>query len=48
LVIGTSDHIELSGLNIVGSANTAMTLEFALAPTPTNFETVSMTGHDAI
>jgi hypothetical protein len=47
LVVGSSDHIELTGLNIVGSANTAMTLEFAAAPAATNFETVSMTGHDA-
>jgi hypothetical protein len=48
LVVGTSDHIEISGLNIVGSAATAMTLEFAAAPAATNFETVSLTGHDAV
>lgn len=44
---GTSGRETISGLNIVGSAATAMTLEFAAAPTATNFETVSLTGHDA-
>ncbi len=38
----------LSGLNIVGSANTAMTLEFTAAPTATNFAGVSMTGYAAV
>lgn len=42
----TADAI-LSGLNIVGSAATAMTLEFSAAPVATNFQAVSMTGYDA-
>lgn len=47
LAAGTSDRITLSGLNIVGSANTAMTLETAAAPAATNFASVSLTGYDA-
>lgn len=35
---------EISGLNIPGTANTAMTLEFTAAPVATNFESVAMTG----
>lgn len=48
LVIGTSVDVQIGGLNIVGSAATAMTLEFAAAPGATNFETVALTGHDAV
>lgn len=48
LAAGTSDRIALSGLNIVGSVNTAMTLEVAAAPALTNFASVSLTGYDAI
>jgi hypothetical protein len=45
--IGFSDRITLDGLNIVGSAATAMTVEFTAAPAATNFETISATGFDA-
>ncbi|MGH7744387.1 MAG: hypothetical protein ACREQ5_06135 [Candidatus Dormibacteria bacterium] len=45
-VIGTDSRVSLSGLNIVGSAATAMTVEFTAAPAATNFETVSATGYD--
>lgn len=44
LLLGTSDRIALSGLNIVGSPATAMTIEFLAAPAATNFEGVAMTG----
>lgn len=47
LAAGTSDRITLGDLNIVGSANTAMTLETAAAPAATNFASVSLTGYDA-
>lgn len=47
LLAGTSDRITLGDLNIVGSANTAMTLEVAAAPAATNFASVSLTGYDA-
>lgn len=46
LSAGTSDRIALTGLNIVGSANTAMTLEVAAAPAATNFASVALTGYD--
>lgn len=39
--------IELTGLNIVGSANTAMTLEFAAAPAGGAIGSVSLQGYDA-
>lgn len=45
--IGFTDRISVDGLNIVGSAATAMTIEFTAAPTATNFETISATGYDA-
>lgn len=48
LAAGTSDRIALSGLNIIGTANTAMTLEVAAAPAATNFAQVAMSGYDAI
>lgn len=38
--------IHITGLNIVGSANTAMTLEFSAGPGSGNFETVSLSGYD--
>lgn len=44
-VIGTTASVQLSGLAIVGSDNTAMTVEFTAAPGATNFETVSATGY---
>lgn len=47
-VVGDSRDITLSGLNIVGSAATAMTVESVAAPAATNFATVSMTGYSAV
>lgn len=44
---GLSRDITLSGLNIVGSENTAMTLEFTAAPAATNLEGVALTGYDS-
>lgn len=44
---GSESGVTLSNLNIVGSANTAMTLEFAAAGGASTFETVAMTGYDA-
>lgn len=46
--LGFSDRVSVDGLNIVGSANTAMTVEFTAAPAATDFETISATGYDAI
>lgn len=46
--LGFADEVSLAGLNIVGSANTAMTLEFSAAPGAGNFASVAMTGHDVI
>jgi hypothetical protein len=45
--LGYSDRVSVEGLNIVGSANTAMTVEFTAAPAATNFETISASGYDA-
>ena len=45
---GSETGVSLSGLNIVGSAATAMTLEFAAAGGASTFETVAMTGHDVV
>lgn len=42
---GGTANLALSGLSIVGSANTAMTLEFAAAGGLTTFENVSLTGY---
>lgn len=42
---GETKSVEVSGLNIVGSPATAMTVEFTAAPGATNFETISATGH---
>lgn len=44
---GTGRDVTISDLHIVGSDNTAMTLESAAAPAATNFATVALTGHDA-
>ena len=44
-VDGDTDHLEISGLAIIGSAATAMTLEFDSAPSASNLETVSFTGY---
>lgn len=40
-----SPNITLSGLNIVGSVNTDMTLEFSAAPAANHFQAVAMTGY---
>lgn len=42
-----NDEITLTGLNIVGTAATAMTLEFAGAGAANTFEDVAMTGYTA-
>lgn len=44
---GFNAVISIDGLNIVGSLNTAMTVEFTAAPVATNFETISASGYDA-
>lgn len=44
---GTSGNIHLSGLNIVGTAGNAMTLEFSGAGGANTQENVSLTGYDA-
>lgn len=44
---GSETGIALTGLNIPGTAATAMTLEFAAAGGASTFETVAMTGYDA-
>lgn len=43
--IGTDGRIGITGLSIVGSAATAMTVEFTAVPAVGNFETVSATGY---
>lgn len=45
VAIGGTANLALSGLSIVGSANAAMTLEFASAGGLTTFENVSLTGY---
>jgi hypothetical protein len=44
---GTTLNFGLSGLSLLGTANTAMTCEFSAAPGATNFESVSMSGYSA-
>lgn len=44
-VAGEAECINISGLNMTGSANTAMTLEFSAAPAATASETVGLTGY---
>lgn len=44
---GGQQEVSLSGLNIVGSAATAMTLEFSAAGAATTSQSVAMTGYDA-
>lgn len=41
---GETKSVEMDGLNIVGSEDTALTVEFTAAPGATNFETISVTG----
>lgn len=43
-----SDSCNLGGLSIVGSANTAMTLEFTAAVGDTNTASVALTGHTTV
>lgn len=43
----SSAPVVLSGINIPGSANTAMTLEFAAAGGANTFESVTLIGYDA-
>jgi hypothetical protein len=45
---GSQVGVELSGLNILGSAATAMTLEFAAAGGADTFETVALSGYDTV
>jgi len=47
VAIAGSEEIQISGLSIVGSANTAMTLEFDAAAGVASQENVTMTGYDA-
>lgn len=44
---GACIDVEISGLNIVGSVNTAMTLEFNGAPGGASFQSVAITGRTA-
>ncbi len=44
---GSETGVTLSNLNIVGSVNKAMTLEFATAGGANTFQSVAMTGYDA-
>jgi len=46
--IGDSRSVTLSGLNLVGSAATAMTLEFTAAGGATTLESVTLTGYDTV
>lgn len=41
-------QVELAGLNITGSVNTAMTLEFAAAPGGASFEDVAISGYTVL
>ena len=43
--VGAKDEVKISGLNIIGSANAAMTLEFIAAGGLNTFESVSLTGY---
>lgn len=42
---GLSTAATLSGLNIMGSPNVAMTVEYTVAPGATNFEVISASGY---
>lgn len=42
---GTTIIVERNGLNIRGSVNTAMTIEFAAAPAGTDFQAVNLNGY---
>lgn len=45
LAAGGQQIVSLAGLNIVGSANTAMTLEFSAAGAALTYQSVAMTGY---
>lgn len=45
---GSAVHIELSDLNLIGSANTAMTFEWSGAPVATNFQTAGGSGYSTV
>lgn len=45
--VGQTQQVHLTDLNVVGSVNTAMTLEWGAAPGAGNFQTVTMFGYDA-
>lgn len=47
LAIGGFDRIAVTGLDIAGSANTAMTIRFGAAPAAGNFEEISVQGMKA-
>lgn len=46
--VGASLCVASGAINIVGTANTAMTLESASAPATNNFATVSLAGYDTL
>lgn len=46
-VAGRAARVVATGLNLVGSANTAMTVEFSAAGGASTFETITATGYDA-
>jgi len=46
--VGAADNVEISGLNIIGSAATAMTLEFTAAGGANTFESVALTGYSTV
>lgn len=47
-VAGQSNPINLSGLNLAGTAGTAMTLEFSAAGGTNTVESVTLTGYDLV
>lgn len=47
-VIGAKDEVNLTGLNIVGSPNTAMTIEFGGAGGANTFQSVNITGYSTV
>lgn len=48
VVPNTSTAVNLTGLSILGSANTAMTIEFTAAGAATTIESVTISGYDVI
>lgn len=47
LAVGTSREVHFADLNIVGSSNAIMCVEFTAAPAATNFNSVAATGYIA-